>query len=78
MSERSKFWMVYGMGQHQPTVRHKSIISARQEAERLARSVPGVDFFVLETVGAARKVDVEYLDFRGPANGREMDDEIPF
>jgi hypothetical protein len=45
-----RFWMVYGAGQGAPTARHKSFDSARTEAERLARMVPGVRFFILETV----------------------------
>lgn len=75
MRPEPRFWMVYGMGQRQPTIRHKSLVSARAEAERLARACPGIDFFVLEAVGAARKVDVEYVDF---SNARAMDDDIPF
>lgn len=75
MRPEPRFWMVYGMNQRQPTIRHKSLGSARAEAERLARTCPGIDFFVLEAVGAARKVDVEYVDLR---SARDADDEIPF
>lgn len=78
MRQEQRFWMVYGLGQHQPTVRHKTFLSARMEAERLARTAPGIDFYVLETVGTARKVDVEFFDLRSPPGGREPDDEIPF
>lgn len=77
MNDQAKFWMVYGVGQQQPTVRHKTFVSARTEAVRLARFNPGIDFFVLETVGSARKVDVEFTDMRR-ADERCMDDEIPF
>lgn len=75
-----RFWMVYGMGQGQPTARHKTFDSARAEASRLARLNPGIDFFVLEAVGAARKVDVEFTDLRRLAGevGRTLDDDIPF
>ncbi|MET3790679.1 hypothetical protein [Aquamicrobium terrae] len=69
-----RFWMVYGAGQGAPTARHKSFDSARTEAERLARMVPGVRFFILETVGAVEKVDVQFIDLR-PG---DLDDEIPF
>lgn len=69
-----RFWMVYGAGQGAPTARHKSFDSARTEAERLARMVPGIRFFILETVGAVEKVDVQFIDLRS----RDLDDEIPF
>jgi hypothetical protein len=36
--------------------------------------VPGVRFFILETVGAVEKVDVQFIDLRP----RDLDDEIPF
>ena len=69
-----RFWMVYGEGQGSPTARHKTFDSARTEAERLARIAPGVRFFILETVGAVEKVDVQFIDLRP----RDLDDEIPF
>lgn len=69
-----RFWMVYGAGQGAPTARHKSFTGARTEAERLARHVPGVRFFILETVGAAEKVDVQFIDLRAD----DQTDEIPF
>lgn len=69
-----RFWMVYGAGQGAPTARHKSLESARTEAERLARMVPGVRFFILETVGAVEKVDVQFIDLRAG----DPTDEIPF
>lgn len=73
------FWMVYGMGQRQPTVRHKSFESAKAEAHRLARMAPGIRFYILETVGAAEKVDVQFTDFRDRMPERDPDfAEIPF
>lgn len=48
----AKFWMVYGIGQRQPTKRHKSKESAQAEAQRLAREVPGTSFVVLAAVDA--------------------------
>lgn len=69
-----RFWMVYGAGRGAPTARHKSFDSARTEAERLARMVPGVRFFILETVGAVEKVDVQFIDLRAG----DPTDEIPF
>lgn len=70
MASRSDlFWMVYGLGQSQPTVRHKTPGSAQAEAERLARLNPGIKFFVLEPVSVSVKVDVETTSLR---------DELPF
>lgn len=69
-----RFWMVYGAGQGAPTARHKCFASARVEAERLARIAPGVRFFILETVGAVEKVDVQFIDLRAT----DPIDEIPF
>lgn len=45
----SKFWMVVGNGNN-PKIRHHSKKSASEEAKRLAREKPGVDFYVLEAV----------------------------
>jgi hypothetical protein len=73
MSE-DRFWMVYGAGQGAPTARHKLFMSARTEAERLARIAPGVRFFILETVGAVEKVDVQFIDLRAG----DPTEEIPF
>lgn len=55
---RPPFFMVYGLGQRQPTVRHKTRASAALEAERLARAHPGVEFYVLRTVSVSKKTDV--------------------
>lgn len=70
MSE-SDFWMVYGMGSGAPTVRHADYPTAKREAERLARSNPGIDFYVMRPVSKSRRVDVETQMLGG------MDD-IPF
>lgn len=56
------FWMVYGLGQGQPTVRHKTHDSAKDEARRLAAKHPGIEFFVMAAIGVAKKIDVEYRE----------------
>lgn len=71
-----KFWMVYGLHQRGPVYRHKSEASAIDEARRLARAHPDVEFFVLETMHHVVKRDVDVT-----AIGRNDDpygDGIPF
>lgn len=51
-----KFWMVLGGGV--PTFRHPTEGAARAEAERLARSSPGQEFVVLESLASVRKTEV--------------------
>lgn len=75
------FFMVYGLGQRQPTVRHKTRASASLEAERLARMHPGVEFYVLRTVSVSKKADVitEEMSPWDRADKAMVDDEsIPF
>lgn len=44
-----KFWMITGDG-NQPKVRHANKKQAVDEAKRLAKNNPGVEFYVLEAV----------------------------
>lgn len=80
MSAPDRFWMVYGAGQGAPTARHKTFTSAKQEAHRLARLVPGVRFFILETVGAVEKIDVQFTPLRPDyePDVYDADKDIPF
>lgn len=48
-TEPSKFWMITGDG-NTPKVRHYNRQDAVNEASRLAKSNPGKEFFVMETV----------------------------
>lgn len=57
MNSESKFWMVYGMGQGAPTVRHHAEEHAVAEAKRLSRSHPGIRFFVLASVRGFQLAD---------------------
>lgn len=74
----TEFWMVYGLGQKQPTVRHKTFESAHAEAKRLAKLNPEVPFYVLAPVSVSLKVEVDtiYLPIRAPYV--DLDSEIPF
>jgi hypothetical protein len=59
MMSNTNFWMVYGMGQGGSKVRHQTYQLAKEEAERLSRATPGVEFFVMMPVSVSRRVDVE-------------------
>lgn len=73
------FFMVYGLGQRQPTVRHKTRASATLEAERLARTHPGIEFFVLRTVSVSKKTDVLTEEMSPWDHAEPLDeDELPF
>jgi hypothetical protein len=76
MTEITKFWMVYGVGQRGSTYQHRSKAQATAEAERLASLNPGSTFVVLAAVGAfsAARPVVETVKIRKP----EKDDGIPF
>lgn len=54
-------WYVWSPQSGPPTVQHPTKELAKQEAMRLARKV-GDEFMVLEVVGVARAVDVEWID----------------
>lgn len=69
------FWMVYGLHQRAPVYRHKTEGSAIEEAKRLARVHPDVDFFVLESTHHVVKRDVDVTPL-GRASAD--DDGIPF
>jgi hypothetical protein len=59
----AQFWMIYGIGQKEPTMRHSSYEDAEHEAKRLARNNPGTEFYILISVAKAKKVDVEIQKF---------------
>lgn len=44
-----KFWMITGDG-NSPKMRHYNMQDAQNEATRLARANPGIEFFVLQSV----------------------------
>jgi hypothetical protein len=81
--ERNTFWMVYGLNQRSPVVRHKTEDSALREAARLARQNPETAFYVMEATHRLRRNDVLvetlgqrcYSDRDGDG---VFDDGIPF
>jgi hypothetical protein len=73
MSKIDVFWLVWNPnGKYPPKRRHTTRDSAIKEAFRMAREVPGDQFFVLESCGAAQRTDVQWL------SARDADEEIPF
>ena len=73
----NKIWLVFNPEGWSPTYIHQSLESARQEAKRLARLNPDQNFYVMESVGKARKTDVSYYVYT--RDGQVFnDDEIPF
>lgn len=58
------FYLVWRDGGSLPVKQHKSIISAENEAERLARDNPGTDFYVLIPASRSveRRVSIERFD----------------
>ena len=64
-----KFWMVWSEKSNETSHRHDTPQSARAEAERLAKTFPGVRFFVLGAEGFAAVPN--------PVKWEEID-EIPF
>ena len=85
VTEMKPFWMVYGIGQGGPTVRHESEDKAQREADRLARANPGVTFVLLEATTAVRRRDLDRFDLRTPLSVsglksrlKAVDDDIPF
>lgn len=72
MISKERFWIVWcPTGPHSPRNRHQTRREATNEALRLAENHAGQEFFVLEAIGRAQRIDVTWT---------ELDDEvgIPF
>lgn len=78
MSMPEQFWMVYGVDQGAPTVRHPNVASATDEAKRLARANPGVVFVILKAIGAVVKNDLQTTIYDAGRRFGDVDDDIPF
>lgn len=72
MSSPKPFWMVYGEGQRAPTYKHSSPYSAKAEAKRLAADHPSIEFYVLASIGVAKRIEVDFTEID------PTDDGIPF
>lgn len=66
------FWMIHGTGTREPTMRHESLHGAKAELKRLARNHPDTEFYLLQAIGVAKKIDVQYEECDGYSDG------IPF
>ncbi len=57
---KATFWLVWNPKGSNPTYRHGSEKSARDEAARLARLYPGTEFIVLKSVATAEHDAVKW------------------
>lgn len=64
----NKFWMVWNPNGTMPTYRHDSPDSAVTEAERLAKTHEGCQFFVLCAMSVSQKVTVSTQPLTDPAD----------
>ena len=60
------FWMVWNPQRSAPRMKHFTRDSAINEAKRLARENPGEEFVVLQSVGSARRVDIDFVEHSAP------------
>lgn len=74
----TQFWMIYGIGQGAPTMRHESYEIALAEAKRLARHNPDVEFVVLQAITSVTKNEFVIRTMRSRCGHGIDDDEIPF
>lgn len=70
----NKFYLVWNPQRSRPTVRHDSFAKAAGEAQRLAFTHVGEQFFVLESVGVAiGTASVEWsAEFEGANTDKEL------
>jgi len=60
------FWMVWCPQGNPPKAKHYNLDSAVSEAKRLAAQNPGREFVVLQSVGVAKRVDVDFTRHEHP------------
>lgn len=72
-------WIVWNVGGGPPTVQHPDYGTAKREAQRLARALPGQTFMVCVGVVSFAKTDLLETRFNLDAAPTEvMDEELPF
>jgi hypothetical protein len=70
-----QFWMVWNPDDYPPRVCHDTEAAAETEAERLARTNPGVKFYLLEATQMFEVNNLRRIDMRQSPGYR---DELPF
>ena len=58
------FYLVWREDTQTVSYRHPDFDSAARESRRLAEKHPGINFYVLETVGKCVKTDIIFTDMR--------------
>lgn len=61
-----KFWLVWCEGGDASTYKHDTELSARTEAERLAKLNRGRTFHVMEVIASVKVTDVMWREYGGP------------
>lgn len=72
-----KFWLVWSPQGRAPTYQHDTMMSAANEAERLAKQCPGAQFHVLEMIGTVNQITVAW-SFPDKNSPLALEREIPF
>lgn len=62
--QSSKFWVVWCETGANPKVQQMTKDDAETEAKRLAQKYPGKKFHVLESIGTAQTITVEYKEHK--------------
>jgi len=62
MMETERFWYVWVKNGQPPSFKHKTLESAKEEAERLVRLNSKTHAQVFELVGVCRRIDIEWSE----------------
>ena len=62
VESEAAFYMVYSPQGRAPTFRHPTEAAARAEADRLARTLPGQEFYVLRAIAKKQHKAVETVE----------------
>lgn len=83
MAAEPLFWCVWAENGGAPTIKHADFGTAKREAQRLARNIPGQRFVVLAAAVAFQKQELVETRFGGgpenhPRGCMCIDCEVPF
>ena len=81
MSFTPPFWIVWREDGGTPTKKHKTFSKARDEAQRLARAIPGAHFIVMAAAVGFQKRDLDETRFdlmHTTVSILDDDDDTPF